>query len=119
MRHLPSCKVLLSSSGPRHDQPHGQLKTKIRCKTLLGIWAAEKLGLAGGDADGYARELAVGTLDAELSDVLSKIRAVRSNEQILRVMEEFMLEASAQMPKAGGSSLDGAEAMLMRKITSR
>ena len=86
--------------------PDDELNTAIRRNMLLGLWAAEKLGLVGPGADAYAKDLAVGTLDAERSDVFSKIRkdfdlagVVQSDEQILRVMEEFTLRASAQMPK--------------------
>jgi hypothetical protein len=68
------------------------------------MWAAEKLGVVGRDADAYAEALAVGTLDPERSDVFSKIRkdfdaagVVQSDEQMLRVMSELMLEAAKQM----------------------
>src|SRR3954469_5366125 len=101
-----------------------ELKATVRRNTLIVMWAAKKLGISGGDAETYARELALGTLDAERSDVFSKIRkdfdaagVIQSDEQILRIMEEFMLKASAQMPKAGGGRLDGAEIMLKRKLT--
>ena len=71
------------------------LKRTIRRNKLLGMWAAEKLGITGRDADAYSDALAVGTLDPESSDVLSKIRkdfnaagVVQSDEQILHVMNE-------------------------------
>ena len=87
------------------------LKTTIRRNTLLGMWAAEKLGLAGRDAEAYADALAVGTLDPERSDVFSKIRkdfdaagVVQSEEQILRVMNELMLQAGSQMQATRGSA---------------
>jgi hypothetical protein len=74
------------------------LKKTIRRNKLLGMWAAEKLRLVGRDADAYADALALGTLDPESSDVLSKIRrdfdaagVVQSDEQILRVMNELIL----------------------------
>ena len=51
-----------------------ELKTAIRRNMLLGMWAAEKLGLVGEKAETYAKDLAVGTLDAERSDVFGKIR---------------------------------------------
>jgi hypothetical protein len=51
-----------------------ELKTAIRRNMLLGVWAAEILGLAGQDADLYTKALAVGTVDPELNDVFSKIR---------------------------------------------
>ena len=102
------------------------LKTTIRRNTLLGLWAAEKMGLAGRDAEAYANTLAVGALDAEHSDVFSKIRkdfdaagVAQSDEQILRVMNELMLQAGRQMQATRGSSGDAAAVMLARKLTSR
>ena len=65
-----------------------ELKRAIRRNKLLGMWAAEKLGLAGRDAEAYSNALAVGTLDPERSDVFSRIRkdfeaagVVQSDEQ--------------------------------------
>ena len=64
------------------------LKKTIRFNKLLGIWAAEKLGITGRDAEAYSDALAVGALDPERSDVFSKIRkdfdaagVVQSDEQ--------------------------------------
>src|SRR5215471_14640034 len=42
----------------------------VRLNKLLGMWAAEKLGITGRDAEAYSDALAVGTLDPERSDVL-------------------------------------------------
>ena|SRR5215468_938743 len=103
-----------------------ELKATVRRNKLLGMWAAEKLGLAGADADAYSNALAVGTLDAERSDVFSKIRqdfeaagVVQSDEQILRVMEKLTLEAAGQMPTTRGDGLDAAAMTLKRNLTSR
>jgi hypothetical protein len=100
-------------------------RTVLRNK-LLGRWAAEKLGITGRDADAYSDALAVGTLDPERSDVFSKIRkdfdaagVAQSDEQILRVMTELMLQAGNQMPGTRGGSLDAAAVMLARNLTSR
>ena len=102
------------------------LKTTVRRNTLLGMWAAEKLGLAGRDAEVYAEALAVGTLDPERSDVFGKIRkdfdaagVVQSDEQILRVMNELMLEAARQTQGPRGDVADAAAVELARKLTSR
>jgi hypothetical protein len=102
------------------------LKRTVRRNKLLGMWAAEKLGLVGPDAEAYADALAVGTVDPERSDVFSKIRTdfdaagvVESDEQILRVMEELMLEAGNQMQGTRGASPDAAAVMLARNLTSR
>jgi hypothetical protein len=103
-----------------------ELKRTVRRNTLLGMWAAEKLGLAGRDADAYAKAFAVGTLDPERCDVFNQIRkdfdaagVAQSDEQILAVMEKLLLEAAGQMPSTQGRGPDAAAAMLVRNITSR
>lgn len=102
------------------------LKTAIRRNRLLGMWAAEKLGLVGRDAEVYADALAVATVDPERSDVFSKIRkdfdaasVIQSDEQILRVMNELLLQAASQLQATQGGAPDAAAVMLARKITSR
>ena len=39
-----------------HDQEM-QFKVTVRRNKLLGLWAAEKLGLRAGEADNYAKEV--------------------------------------------------------------
>ena len=99
------------------------LTKTIRSNKLLGMWAAEKLGLTGRDVDAYSDALAVGTLDRERSDEYSQIRkdfdaagVVQSEEQILRVMNELMLQAGNQMPITRGGTLDAAAVMLTRNL---
>jgi hypothetical protein len=48
-------------------------KKTVRLNKLLSLWAAEKLGITGRDAEAYSDALAVRTLDPERSDGLSKI----------------------------------------------
>jgi len=98
-------------------------KKTVRLNKLLGMWAAEKLGITGRDAEAYSDALAVGTLDPERSDVFSKIRkdfdaagVVQSDEQILRVMNELTLEAGRQMPVTRGGAADAMAVMLARKL---
>ena len=102
------------------------LKTVIRRNKLLGLWAAEKLGLTHQDAEAYGDALAVGTLDAEHSDVLSKIRkdfdaagVVQSDEQILHVMNELTLLAGNQVPGMPGGATDALAVMLAQKLKSQ
>ena len=102
------------------------LKKTIRRNKLLGMWAAEKLGLAGADAESYSHALAMDTMDPERGDVFSRIRkdfdssgVVQSDEQILRVMNELIFQAADQMQATGGGSSDAAAVMLARKLTSR
>ena len=95
----------------------------VRLNKLLGMWAAERLGITGRDAESYSDALAVGTLDPERSDVLSKIRkdfdaagVVQSDEQILRVLNELTLQAGSQVPSARGGAADALTVMLARKL---
>ena len=78
-----------------------KFKATARRNKLLGLWAAEKLGLSGAEADSYA--LAVVMSDFEEPgdhDVLRKIRkdfdakgVEQSDHQIARHMNEFMAKA--------------------------
>jgi hypothetical protein len=112
-----SVKIRMTSSD--------DLKWMIRRNKLLGAWAAEKLGITGLDAEAYSHALAMGSLDPEHSDVFSKIRkdfdaagVVQSDEQILRVMNELMLEAGEMQVTRGGAP-DAAALMLARTLKSR
>lgn len=101
-----------------------ELKRTIRRNKLLGMWAAEKLGLAGTDAEAYSDALAVGTLDPEGGDVFGKVRKdfdaagiVQTDEQVLAVMTELLLQADNQT-RSGDCS--GAAALaIVRNLTSR
>ena len=84
-------------------------KATARRNKLLGLWAAEKLGLYGADAEAYAKALVVADVakdgDAE---VFSRIRSdfdaksVRqSDHQIQRTMDEMMIKAVEQIRAAG------------------
>ena len=102
------------------------LKRTIRRNKLLGAWAAEKLGLVGAEAEAYSQALAVGTIDPERSDVFGKVRndfdaagVVQSDEEILRVMNDLLLEAADQAQAMQGASPDAAAIMIARRLTSR
>jgi hypothetical protein len=98
-------------------------KKTVRLNKLLGMWAAERLGIMGPDAEAYSDALAMDTLDPERSDVLTKIRkdfnaagVVLSDEQILHVFNELTLLAGSQMPATQGGTADALTVMLARKI---
>jgi hypothetical protein len=99
-------------------------KQLVRRNKLLGMWAAEKLGITGQDGEEYSNALAMGTLDPERSDVLNKIRkdfgaagVVQSDEQIIQVMDDLMLQAGKLMPTGGGGPDGDALALtLARKL---
>jgi hypothetical protein len=95
----------------------------VRLNKLLGLWAAEKLGITGRDAEAYSDALAVGTLNPERTDVLGKIRkdfdaagVVQSDEQMLRVLNELTLQAGGQMPSTRGNAADALVVTLARKL---
>ena len=87
-----------------HDE---ELKFKAiaRRNKLLGLWAAEKLGKTGADADAYALEVVKADFEeAGDEDVYRKVRAdfdaagvQQSEHQIRRTMEELLIEAANQI----------------------
>ena len=80
-------------------------KSTARRNKLLGLWAAEKLGKSGDDAQTYAREVIRADMqEAGDEDVFRKIRAdfdaagvQQSDHQIRRTMEELIAEAVAEI----------------------
>jgi hypothetical protein len=82
-----------------------RFKSTARRNKLLGLWAAEKLGRSGADADAYAREVIRADMqEAGDEDVFRKLRgdfdAAKvevSDHQIRRTMEEKMAEAVEQI----------------------
>jgi hypothetical protein len=101
-------------------------KKTVRRNKLLGLWAAEKFGITGRDAEAYSDALAVGTLDPERSDVLSKIRkdfdaagVAQSDEQILRILNELTLQAGNLVPGTPGGATDALAVMLAQKLKSQ
>ncbi len=57
----------------KHDQEF-QFKATARRNKLLGLWAAEKLGLSGNDAEAYAKEVVVADFEEPgEEDVVRKV----------------------------------------------
>jgi hypothetical protein len=89
-----------------HDEAL-KFKAEARRNRLLGLWAAEKLGKAGADADAYAKEVIRSDFhEPGDDDVFRKIRADfdahgvdQSDHQIRRAMEELMVTAREQVMK--------------------
>ena len=87
-----------------HDEEL-RFRATARRNRLLGLWAAEKLGLEGEEADAYARSVV--TADLALpgeEDVFQKVRAdfdaknvEQSDHQIRRTMDELMGKAVEQI----------------------
>jgi hypothetical protein len=91
-----------------HDEEL-KFKATARRNKLLGLWAAEKLGLAGADAQAYAKEVVVADIEATGDhDVLGKIAkdfaakgVSLSDHQIRRTIDELMAKAIAEIRAAG------------------
>jgi hypothetical protein len=91
-----------------HDEEL-RFKANARRNKLLGLWAAEKLGKSGADADAYAKEVVMADFEeAGDNDVFKKIRkdfdakgVDQSDHQIRRTMDELMAAAIAQIKAVG------------------
>jgi hypothetical protein len=90
-----------------HDEEL-RFKATARRNKLLGLWAAEKLGKTGADADAYAKDVVMSDFEeAGDDDVMRKVKAdldaagvAQSEHQIRRTMDELMATAIDQI-KAG------------------
>lgn len=82
-----------------------RFRATARRNKLLGLWAAEKLGKSGADADAYAKEVVVSDIEeAGDHDVLRKVKGDfeaagvdQSEHQIRRTMDELMAQAIEQV----------------------
>jgi hypothetical protein len=87
-----------------HDEEL-KFKATARRNKLVGLWAAEKLGLSGAEAEDYAKSVVMADFEeAGDHDVLRKIRrdfdakgVAQSDHQISRTMTEFMAKAVADI----------------------
>jgi hypothetical protein len=87
-----------------HDEEL-RFKATARRNKLLGLWAAEKLGLAGPEADAYAKAVVKADFEeAGDEDVFRKIRSdfdakgvAQSDHQIRRTMQELLAKAVDQI----------------------
>jgi hypothetical protein len=86
-----------------------RFKASARRNKLLGLWAAEKLGLSGAQADAYAKEVVMADFEEPGDqDVFRKIRkdfdaksVAQSDHQIRRTMDELMARAVAEIKASG------------------
>ena len=87
-----------------HDEEL-RFKAMARRNKLLGLWAAEKLGKTGADADAYAKEVVASDFEeAGDDDVFRKVQGDfdaagvdQSDHQIRRTMDELMATAIEQI----------------------
>ena len=85
-----------------HDEEL-RFKATARRNKLAGLWAAEKLGLSGAEANSYALTIVMGEIEGK-ETAASKIRkdfdakgVAQSDHQIGRVMTELMAKAIADI----------------------
>ena len=91
-----------------HDEAL-KFKASARRNKILGLWAAEKLGLSGAQAEAYAKEVVLADFEEPGdNDVFRKIRRDfdakginQSDHQIRRTMDELMAKAVAEVKKTG------------------
>ena len=87
-----------------HDEEL-RFKATARRNKLLGLWAAEKMGLSGAEAETYAKEVVTADLEEPgEDDVFRKIRrdfdargVNVSDHQIRRTMTDLMANAIQQI----------------------
>ncbi|MEW9808191.1 DUF1476 domain-containing protein [Mesorhizobium marinum] len=87
-----------------HDEEL-RFKATARRNKLLGLWAAEKLGKTGEDAEAYAKEVVAADFqEAGDDDVLRKVKGdldaagvAQSEHQVRRTMDELMAAAIEQV----------------------
>lgn len=90
-----------------HDEEL-KFRAMARRNKNLGLWAAEKLGKTGADAEAYAREVVEADFEeAGDEDVFRKVRGdfdaagvEQSDHQIRRTMEELLDKAIAEIRQA-------------------
>jgi hypothetical protein len=91
-----------------HDEEL-KFRATARRNKLLGLWAAEQLGLSGDEAQAYAREVVKADLvEPGEEDVFRKVRGDfdargvgQSDHQIRRMMSDLMAEAVTQIEAEG------------------
>lgn len=95
-----------------HDEEL-RFKATVRRNKLLGLWAAEKLGLSGADADAYAKDVIRSDFQKPGDeDVVAKLRqdfdakgVAQTDDQIRLALAETMAAAvrdiEAERGKAG------------------
>lgn len=87
-----------------------QFKAAARRNKKLGLWAAEKMGLAGDDAEAYAREVIASDLEeAGDEDVFRKVRGDLETKaggvaeaELRAKMAELMTAAKAEIMSENG-----------------
>ena len=91
-----------------HDEEL-RFKANARRNKLLGLWAADKLGVSGDAANVYAKDVVMADFEeAGEEDVFKKVRkdfdakgVVQSDQDIRRTMVDLMEKAIAEIKASG------------------
>jgi hypothetical protein len=94
-----------------HDEEL-RFKATVRRNKLLGLWAAEQLGLSGADADAYAKEVIRADFQKPGDeDIVAKLRedfdaknVAQTDDQIRVALAETMATAVRQIEAERGKS---------------
>ena len=90
-----------------HDQEF-QFKTITRRNKLLGLWAAEQMGISGADAEAYAKKVVIADFEEPGdADVLRKVlgdlidKGIAADEhkvrrEMTRLLEEAKMQVSTE-----------------------
>lgn len=82
-----------------------RFRAMARRNKLLGLWAADKLGKSGADAEAYAKSVVLADFEeAGDDDVLRKVKAdfaaggvTVADEEIRRTMTELLIKAADEI----------------------
>ena len=91
-----------------HDEEL-RFKANARRNKLLGLWAADKLGITGDAANAYAKDVVMADFEeAGDNDVFKKVRTdfdakgiTQSDQDIRRTMIDLMEKAIAEIKASG------------------
>ena len=91
-----------------HDEEL-RFKASARRNKLLGLWAAERLGLSGAEAEAYAKEVVLADFEEPGDhDIFRKIRrdfdakkVAMSDQDLRHVMDDLMNMAVEQIKTSG------------------
>ena len=94
-----------------HDEEL-RFKSTVRRNKLIGLWAAEKLGLSGDDAEAYAKSIVKADFqEPGDADVVRKLRddlaakgVVMSDDDLHRVLIDKLGKAVRQIETSAGKA---------------
>ncbi|MFO1152436.1 MAG: DUF1476 domain-containing protein [Rhodospirillales bacterium] len=105
--------MIHQAKGRHHEHEHAArhetgFRVMARRNRLLGVWAAEALGLPADERDTYAREVVAADLELPGDeDVIRKVLAdfetrnvVLTRDELIKKLHEFGAEARSQFESA-------------------